>query len=109
MLGTKIRRTIAALVASASLAGVAVAPAVSQADQKSGGGTATTCGGSSKPGDIMETTTTITINGKWDMTVKTKEICGSDGKWHVVVNLETGKGSNRPVGAPPVVARPLLP
>ena len=87
MLITKTRTTIIALLASCSFAAASMAPAISHADPKSGGTTAITCSGGSKPGDIRETTTNVTINGKWNLTASTKEICGSDGEWHQVVSL----------------------
>jgi hypothetical protein len=85
----RTRNTIIILVAAFSFAGTAMVPTVAQA----AGGTCT------KPGDILETTTTYTLNGKVMVSTKTKEICGKDGKWHTVVDRTSGS-------EPPRAAQP---
>ena len=90
---TKTRTIIITLVASASFAIATVAPAVSQAETKSGS-SPVTCSGGSSPGDIKTTSTTTVIKGTNGTKVKveeTKEICGSDGQWHKVESLATSK------------------
>jgi hypothetical protein len=84
----KIRTLILTVVASCSFATASFAPAVSQADSKDKA--KVTCDGSS-PGDILETTVTVKKNGKEVASYTTKQICGSDGKWHDVSNLEVSK------------------
>lgn len=89
---TKTRTTLISLIAAASFATAAIAPAVSQAD-KAKPAPAVTCDGGFQPGDIVENTYTRKVNGKPDIVETTKEICGKDGKWHTVSNLEISKTS----------------
>ena len=96
MLITKTRTTIIALLASCSFAAASMAPAISHADPKSGGTTAITCSGGSKPGDIRETTTNVTINGKFAGSFTYKQVCGSDGAWHTVASLVSNPLPSRP-------------
>ncbi len=105
MFSTKTRSTIVALVASLSFTVAAVAPAVSQAKPK-GQTTAVTCpdegfsGGPGQPGDIAYNKYTIVgPDGLTLVGVEDKMICGSDGKWHKVVEVvKSLSGVAAPVG-----------
>lgn len=97
---TKTRTTLITLLAACSFASATIAPAVSQAQPASGGGSATGCGGNSKVGDEITVTVTVKRGGQ-SVSSSYTEKCGSDGKWHIVSSL---------VGSPiattsPVVAR----
>ena len=87
---SKTRTTIIALVASVSFAGPAIVPTVAQARPKLKV-TAVTCPdttgqGVGQPGEIRTTEQNIILpNGTWGVE-KEKKICGSDGKWHKVVD-----------------------
>ena len=90
MLSTKIRTTIVALVASFGVAGMTVVPTVAQAKPKIKGTTVTcpdiTGEGLGQPGEIREISyNEIGADGKFHI-VTEKKICGSDGKWHTVLN-----------------------
>lgn len=106
MFSTKTRSTIAALVASLSFTLTAVAPAVSQARPK-GQTSSVTCpdegisGGAGQPGDIAYNKyNVIDPDGKTLVGVGDKMICGSDGKWHKVVDVVKAplSGIAAPVG-----------
>jgi hypothetical protein len=90
MLSTKFRTAIIALVASAGLASAAVLPAVSQARPilKS---PKVTCPdidgqGAGQPGELRTISwNAIQPDGSFKVEKETK-ICGSDGKWHTVLD-----------------------
>jgi hypothetical protein len=92
MLSNKIRTTIVALVASAGLASAAALPAVSQA-RPIIKGTKVTCPdidgqGAGQPGELRTISwNVIQPDGSFKIEKETK-ICGSDGKWHTVLNRE---------------------
>jgi len=91
MLTTKTRTTIVALVASASFAVTSVAPAVSSARPVKKIA-AVTCPdidgqGLGAPGEIRTLSqNVIRPDGTWGVQTERK-ICGSDGKWHTVVDM----------------------
>jgi hypothetical protein len=106
MLSTKIRTTIIAVITTSSFAGASLVPAVSQARAKKPGTTVTcpdiTGGGVGQPGDILTVEWNVILpNGQWG-TEKEKKICGSDGKWHKVVDLVVTGGTlpEAPTSAP---------
>jgi hypothetical protein len=92
MLSTKTRTAIIALVASAGLASASALPAVSQARPivKS---TKVTCPdidgqGAGQPGELRTISwNVIQPDGSFKVEKETK-ICGSDGKWHTVLDRE---------------------
>ena len=93
---TKTRTAIITLIAAGSFA-TAVAPAVSQADQKAGS-TPTTCSGGGQVGDEITVTVTVTRAGQ-SVSKSYTEKCGSDGKWHTVSMVQP---PTRPIVAPTV-------
>src|SRR5271170_3747297 len=105
MFSTKTRNIVIAGLASISFAATAVAPAVSQARPK-GQTTSVTCpdegmgGGTGQPGDIAYNKYTVVgPDGMTLVGVNEKVICGSDGKWHKVVDVVTAlSGVAAPVG-----------
>jgi len=90
----KTRTSLALFIAAASFATATVAPAVSQAATVKT--KPATCTGGFKPGDEKSVTTTVVVNGKKIGTETIKSICGSDGKWHEVANLEVSNKPPRP-------------
>src|SRR5271169_7157820 len=106
-MNTKIRTAIITLIAAGSFATATVAPAVSQADPANGPSVTCPGDGPAQPGD--EKTTVVTIKFKnGTETTKIKEVCGSDGEWHVVTDREGAKQSHRPVVGGPVNTPPVL-
>jgi hypothetical protein len=91
MLSTRTRTIITSLIAAAGFATATLAPAVSQADKVAPKTPAVTCPGSvsASPGDTRETTVTTKSADGSSVKETSKEICGSDGKWHTVATLET--------------------
>ena len=83
---TRIRTIMIALAASSAIGTASTLPAVSQADAK-GGSTTVTCEGGAKPGDVDVITVTTVRNGKLLQTGTKKEVCGKDGKWHLVASI----------------------
>jgi hypothetical protein len=84
---------------------------VSQADKVAPKTPAVTCPGTvaGSPGDIRETTVTTKSADGSSVKETSKEMCGSDGKWHTVATLETTGKSVRalPVAItaePPITA-----
>jgi hypothetical protein len=81
--------TVAA--AALSLAG----PVVQGASAKGKGGSAgVTCEGygGGQPGEVVTTTVSQYVNGKWVSDTTVKHICGNDGKWHTVALVAGGTG-----------------
>jgi hypothetical protein len=68
------------------------APAGFKVREANGGGTATTCGLGSKPGDYMEERSYTFINGRRTGFTTTTYVCGEDGNWHQVAQLRSGTG-----------------
>ena len=107
---SKTRTTIIALVASVSFAGAAIVPTVAQARPKQKV-TAVTCPdttgqGVGQPGEIRTTEWNIILpDGTWS-TEKEKKICGSDGKWHKVVDLVQAEGEAPRAVQPPSESPP---
>jgi hypothetical protein len=101
MLSTRTRTIITTLIASAGFATATVAPAISQADKVASKTPAVTCPGGvvGSPGDIRETTVTTKSADGSSVKETSKEICGSDGKWHTVATLEATGKSARPLPA----------
>lgn len=105
MLSTRIRTSLIALVASAGVATASALPAVSQARPiiKT---TKVTCpdingAGAGQPGEQRTLEwNVIRPDGTWGVEKETK-ICGSDGKWHTVLDREVVT----PV-TPPIVYAP---
>jgi hypothetical protein len=106
---TKTRTFLITLVAACSFATATIAPAASQA-AKPVKSKEVTCSGGAKPGDIK--TTVTFVNGK--VTSISSSVCGSDGKWYKVTNLETSQETGRSVVAeaisqPVTVTSPTTP
>jgi len=87
---TRTRTFLITLIAACSFATATIAPAISEA-AKPVKSKEVTCSGGAKPGDIK--TTVTFVNGK--ITLISQSVCGSDGKWYKVTNLETSQESNR--------------
>jgi hypothetical protein len=91
MLSTEIRTTIIALIASSSFAVSSAVPAVSSARPVKKV-TGVTCpdingAGTGQAGEIRTLeSNVINPDGTWGVE-KVRKICGSDGKWHTVVDL----------------------
>ena len=94
MLNTKMHTAIIVLVASSAFVTASMAPTVAQARPRQKVPTVT-CpdidgSGTHQPGDIV-TIYWNEVNAKGELeTKKTEKICGSDGKWHTVVDLVQG-------------------
>jgi hypothetical protein len=91
----KIRTIIITLIAAGSFATATIAPAVSQADPKSGS-TPATCSGGGREGDEITVTVTVTRDGQ-SVSKSFTEKCESDGKWHVISMVQS---PTRPIVAP---------
>jgi hypothetical protein len=100
---SKTRTTIITLVAAFSFGGAAIVPTVAQARAKKPAAPVTCPDfglGTGKPGDIVETPyNAIDQNGNFYI-VHEKKICGSDGKWHTVVDLVAPTATEPPQAAP---------
>jgi hypothetical protein len=91
---TKTRTLLITLIAACSFATATIAPSVSEA-AKPVKSKEVTCSGGAKPGDIK--TTVTFVNGK--IVSISSSVCGGDGKWYKVTNLESNQETNRSVVA----------
>jgi hypothetical protein len=107
MLTTKIRTAVIAVVASAGLATASALPALSEARPvlKTPKVTCPDINGAGvgQPGELRTLEwNVIQSDGTFRIEKETK-ICGSDGKWHTVVNREV-TGTTTPIVSGPVLA-----
>lgn len=108
MLSTKTRTAIIALAASTAFVTASVAPIAAQARPRLKV-PPVTCpdidgSGTHQPGELI-TIWSNEVNAKGELEAKkTEKICGSDGKWHTVVDLVQGASSISGLTATPVGA-----